>query len=406
MKIRKLSLGLGLVLGAVAVVSLASCNGSGSTKVTYKDADGNEKSVEVKKTENKEEVAEAATAIIYSDGTKFKPYGIALDAQISAKFNGKQNDKAFNYSYNVGAKSQVSVGKEYKSTDYAEYSELSLSAQLPKDIMKLYATADQSGASAGVSIDFTQNTNLAATIKTYGDLSEEYLKIEKLDIPYADLGLTDYKEMIETYAKVDSIYKVNYQEAVNTFGSLISKYSGMSQLNLATLPTQVQSLLASYKTMEDPVASIYGNFTKEDAATFKANFETSVETYGISITNVSGTSVTFRAVPNEKYSEGLKGYTGNSYIDVTFDAVKKIPTAISADLKDVLNHLANSVSTGDSSSTNVFAQFGVTDFAVAEMKFSLNLTFDKDVTSKLTDAEKASATNLVTTLSDLMGQKK
>ena len=89
MKFKKLSLGLGLVFGAFAVASLTSC--SGSTKVTYKDDAGNEKTVDVKKTNNKDEVAEAATAIVYSEGDKtFKPTGVSVSVSADARASGKE----------------------------------------------------------------------------------------------------------------------------------------------------------------------------------------------------------------------------------------------------------------------------------------------------------------------------
>lgn len=188
MKFKKLSLGLGLVFGAFAVASLTSC--SGSTKVTYKDDAGNEKTVDVKKTNNKDEVAEAATAIVYSEGDKtFKPTGVSVSVSADARASGKYDSKAFNYSANASAKFMASIGTKYDVKDMVTYAEASVKASIPFDaIMAAMSKED--------TVDYSKTSDFEVSLKEYSDYENDYVKLEKFTLPENDSTKT-IKTMVD-----------------------------------------------------------------------------------------------------------------------------------------------------------------------------------------------------------------
>ena len=403
MKIKKIALGVSLPL--LSLVALTSCT-NGTKTVKYTDAEGNEKTVEIKKTENKEEVAEALSALVYSEGNNFKPYGFAVNASLDAKINGKQDNKNVNYGYSFKSASKMSIGSEYKAKDLKAYGEMKLNGEIPTDFFTAYANISSLSSSSSMpNIDYSKKEKLALSYKMYSDIEAEYVCIDTLNIPYEALGLTAYKSMIDEY--VGAYYKLDfksyYQYLISSISSSYGSYlpSGYTY----NLEEELENYLTQYREMENPVGELYKSlfvhtdYSGQPVGTIDDSIKDYVEKLGLTISNVNGNNITFKlALDSNMLGSQYKDLNSNSYIAITIDALNKLPVGLDLDLSDIITYFVNRVD--EYTKTAPIEAMGL-DSCKLQFKASINIGFNPNVPT-LDDNTKNSAKDITSKITSLL----
>ena len=337
MKMKKLSIGMGIALCAAFGFMLTSCEGS--KKITYLDENGEEQTVTVKKSSDSEEIANSLTALVYSKGsTKFKPNGVGISASVEANLSGVQvsNNKKFNYGGSASAKAMFTFG-DYEKTENDEsilaYAEVNASVKVPTaafDVINnsgsLIANDVLLTSLSETEIDYTETTTVSAKARAYGNKDGIYVNLQKLDVPYDKIEqLKKYKQVIENnfigkYAKIDE--------------NLVPELSILSSLG-----EYAKSYYSMYEGDSTFVDYVYGMARSELSSTeFKENLKNSLDNgLNLVISSVDGNKITLKySFASKDPQEG--DYAGKSYVSVSFDMVKKVPTAVKADLGDYANY--------------------------------------------------------------------
>lgn len=364
---KKLFLGLGAMAGAMAVVALSSCNGS--QKVTYKDADGNDKEVVITSTEDKEQVVEAATAIAYSESTEtVKPHAIGLDLSFDAKVSGKMGDQNMSASASADLELDIDLGQNYKKEDMVTYAKASITASAP---VSAISAMMGDNLSAMMSADFTKNDKISIAGEAYGDAEYQYFtatKLEGLD----NLGF-DADSMKDVY------YKLSNNYIFNMASGYASKIPGVSSSTSASVSSYISQYLNGYKNAKNALDVFVGGQTQ---AEFKTYFATLVDKLNLTISKVSSSEVTFKMnFTKDTLGKGFENYTGDSYVALSIDTQKKMPVAIKLDMADLAEYEIKAMMGKDA------------DFDVSTLKASLEVTLDPTVKT-LDASKKSSATDI------------
>ncbi len=356
---KKLFLGLGAMAGALALVALSSCNGS--QKITYKDAEGNDKEVVVKSTSDKNEVAESMTAIAYSDSQEVsKPHTFGVDASIEAKISNKMGDQKITVSADADLNLSFDLGTSYKLDDLKSYSTVNVNLNAPITAL----------TSMSADADFSKNDKINIEAKSYGEANTQYFiatKLDGLEIPA--FGLT--KDVIEsTY--LNKYFKMT-DDGISSMSSLVSGFvPAASSISQGATKGKgiIDSYLANYKDATSFIDAIFPKVSQEE---FKKNMIATIEKYNISISSVNSSEVTFKITPTkEMLGEEYEEYKGDSYVSLTINTLKKLPVAVKFDLADIAEFSMNKDDEDDTAS-------------VSTLKGSLNINFD--VTVPTIDAE-------------------
>ena len=345
MKMKKLSLGLSVAAISAFALMLTSCEGS--KKISYEDENGELHTVTVKKTSNEEEIADAVTAFVYSKANKkFKPNGIEVDASAEAKASGvqKSNNKKVTMGGSASAKVALTFGDYEKNgiDDYAAYAEVSVNAKLPT---AAFASSEKSliandvlllAESEADDVDYSKSSTLNGKVRLYADKDAAYLNVQKLDIPYDDIAkIKDLKPIIKDnivgkYIKIDKESSAVVTALVPQAGSVFSY--------LFNMDTYAKQYYAAYTDDTTFIDTIFAD-AKEDSTPSEyrervyKDLTDEEDPTNVVISSVDGNKITFK-MNLAKKNPGEKDYSGKSNVQVTFDIVKKVPTAIKADVTD------------------------------------------------------------------------
>lgn len=401
MKMKKLSIGLGVALCSAFAFMLTSCEGS--KKVTYTDENGTEHTVTVKKTSNEDEIAEALTAVVYSKGNaKFKPNGVAVSASLEGKATGTQvsNNKKVSVGGSASAKAMFTFGDYEKTQDisnYASYAEVKVSAQVPTAMISSIGTKKTAltalTAESETDVDYSKTSKLVAQARAYGDKDAVYVNVQKLDLPYDEIeAIKDFKPLINDnivgkYIKLDEL-------SAKAVG-VPSTYTNV----LFSMDTYAKMYYEAYKDNSTFIDQAFASLT-EDVTTeqFKENIKKSLESADLVISSVDGSKMTLKyklAKKGLSDEEKKNAYQGDSYMSVTLDIVKKVPTAVKFDASDYAQYMYDkSVEDAD---TVAFKDVKMT------IKGSVSVTYSPKV-SKLSQKNKDNATNLPALMA-LLGAK-
>ena len=341
MKMKKIGLVSSIALCSAFAFLLTSCEGS--KKITYIDDEGNEQTVTLKKTSDEEQIAEDITALVYSKGSsKFKPNGVSIAASAEVKMSGVQvsNDKKFSFGGSTSEKVMFTFGdyeKTEKIDNYAAYAEASISAKIPTTFIENLGEESSPIALDALSetdVDYSQTSKVAATAKIYGDKDAYYFNLSKLDLPWdKNEKLNTFKPIVENnlvgkYVKLDA-------EAGASI--LPAKYSGI----LFGMDELAKMYYTSYTEDTTFVDTIYSGMQDElKPSEFKENVKKLLETTNLVISSVDGSKITFKYSMAKKDAKDDE-YKGKSNVSVTFDIVKKVPTAVSCDMGDYLAFMVN-----------------------------------------------------------------
>lgn len=342
MKMKKIGLVSSIALCSAFAFLLTSCEGS--KKITYIDDEGNEQTVTLKKTSDEEQIAEDITALVYSKGSsKFKPNGVSIAASAEVKMSGTQisNDKKFTFGGSASAKAMFTFG-DYEKTEnidkFAAYAEANVSAKIPTVFIENLGEESSSiialDALSETDVDYSQTSTVAAKAKLYGDKDAYYFTLTKADLPWeANEKLNTFKPIIENnfvgkYLKLDAEAGKNIMPA--KYSSILFGIDELAKLYYTT-----------YTEDSTFVDSIYGNFSEGlKPSEFKENIKKVLENQNIVISSVDGSKITFKYSMAKKDAKDDE-YKGKSNVSVTFDIVKKVPTAVSCDMGDYLAFMAN-----------------------------------------------------------------
>lgn len=399
MKMKKLSIGLSVALCSAFAFMLTSCEGS--KKVTYTDENGVEHTVNVKKTSNEEEIAESLTAIVYSKSdNKFKPNGIAIEESAEIKMTGTQvsNNKNFTYGGSEKAKAMFTFG-DYEKTEnvdkYAAYAEVSANVKLPVAAFETVKTPEIATLTAlsETDVDYTKTTDVAVAAKLYAEKDAAYINVTKANLPYEELGINDYKQLVDNNF-VNKVVKID-----ETSAAFIPGVSDVAKV-LFNMDEYAKMYYSTYEEDSTFVDSIFDSLKKsaKDSEEFKANLVETLKDTNLVISSVDGSKITLKYGLAKKNLDDLdeeekkEAYKGDSYVSVTFDIVKKVPTGAKADLGDFITFSATSSleDTEDAPVKNV----------KATAKCSLSISYSPKVPT-LSDSKKKDALNISGILSAL-----
>jgi len=357
---KKILLGFGAMTGAFAVVALASC--SGSQKITYKDAEGNDKEVVVTSTSDKNEVAEAMTAIAYSESQEVsKPHTFGISGSLEASMSGKIEDKKASMSLDADLDFSFDLGTTYSLENMKTYALAKISASAPIS------------AYMGTSDDFTKNDKINIEAKSYGEANTQYFVATKLSGVAELLGLEE-DSVKENF--LNKYFKIANDELGDMTSGISSFIPAAGSISTSKSSKIVDSYLEKYKNATSAVDAIFPKVSQEE---FKANIVKAVEQYNLSISNVNSSEVTFKITPTkEMLGKGYEEYSGDSYVSITLNTLKKLPVAFKMDLADIAEYSTKANTKDDSVS-------------VSTLKASFDIKFDVEVPTL--DAEtKAKAT--------------
>lgn len=349
-----------LPIFAAFMFSLAACD-SKENKVTYKDADGKEQTVDVKATDDSTKTAEALYAV-----------GQAASASDKAKDLTK-----------FGMELNLNLDAKLDDTQYA------------KGNVKVEAAATKEGAySASLSGDVDVNVSTfgvkgKADANVYYDLSDATNKDQKL---YVDYNLAYTMKGVEQEQKMNGKYFITSAELTEMAQSYASMISSMMK---QYMPTELPDV-------ENPQALINGLPIREIMSQFdistQAKAETLVKTYGIKVSAASKSEIVFAC--DVKLGELIDLFAGEAnavqlaaiktaYKDVvlpvklTFNTDFYLPSRVEVDFGSALTASLNLFT------TMAGAQAGATTTSNATAKgtFSLAINYNGGTVKKLTNTK-------------------
>ncbi len=352
MKIKKLSLlfSLGFI---PAILSLSSCDNKKT--ITYTQDNGEEKIVEVKKTNNKEEISDAIMAIVYSKNEFQNPTSIGLLTKADIKLTGTQvtNNKSFSYAANESSKVIFSFGDNLKA-----YADIKLQAKLPIDMLyndyikgrkSIYEDIEinedgsvKDNSETTTTSDYTKVEEIAIKADAYLEDNSIYATISNLILPYETLGLSSVKEVIETF--VGDTYKIDENSVTNYLKSFTSSIMGDNLLDEYV----DDDILDSYNGNYDNIFDSYSDITLDEViqkkyatqVEFKEALDKIIEDNNIVISSIDGNNITLKLfAKNENPKEDE--FKGNSYLAFTFDMQRKLPIKFAVDFDELLTYQYN-----------------------------------------------------------------
>ena len=345
-------------------LSLFACGSSELKGLTYKDAEGKEQKVDVKKTDDPNLTAQSISAISTKEVDNSEVKSILVTASVdmaaSATTDGKTVSNDLKGSLTIGANVPT-------ITDDTTL----------ESLLKSIAPYIKVVAKGNLSLD-------------QEDLSKVTALDESAEVLFADSSLFA-KIVLSDALKTQLTTRLRLMGVnVNDYVGKYIKLDAKSLIQSASSAIPYNQIKAAIKVATDKGASldkIVGAFTKsEDTEEATMNYNDVLEfvkKYGIVISSTNRSKVTFRVNLSKETAKDLiqlpmikvdlSSYEGNSYVDVTLDVANMRITNITADGTGIINAFAKS------GVLNENGEDSKTTYNVSKLVVSLNVEYNKAV---------------------------
>ena len=357
---------LASLLVVVMVLSLVfvfvGCDSDALKKLTYTDANGNEQSINIKKTSDADQVTASIMALANKEVDTTSLSNLLVSLTASGSVSGTQNDIAFtdNVSANItlGAAFPADVTDKKLSELLAGsqlYANASVSGKLPKN---LFADEEDKVLTFNDTMDINESATLyvdQGVIYAKGQLSET-----------TKTALADYSSLIE---KIDGKYGKYDASAMLSMIDLAVGGNDASKQYVATGASVLRDSKNSYVKVVTKIADLLdkddddddSETTAEETAEPEfeftyANVKTIVQALNIKITKTKGSKVTFTADINKDSIKALNAafgdaedpdenidedYDGSVHLELVLDAKTMLDCTLTATANKIAEYIAD-----------------------------------------------------------------
>lgn len=367
MKMKKLF----YVLPALGIAfTLASC-GEGSASIEYTDSEGNTQKIDVKPTENSEDIADVLYALASKDISKPEEITMNLSANADLQATRVSTNETAKLSGSLDSTLQLAIDTKAKTGDdlinsVQAYASVKAKASLPFD----YITSE------GKSGSLTKNDKVELDLEAFFDTKVAYAYINKLSIPELDAS-TEQGEMINALIPqlTSTVFKYDLSDMIDA-----EVIANIEEEVLPALGLDF-SILSFIATTDAPSKDEF----KEAAAQY-------IDMLGLSIKSVTGSTIVFKAEFNPAaFEDDDEEVTVNENINLEFavDANKVLPKYIKVDAAAYLKAFGE-------------ASPDTKDVKVSKLNCELNFKYDEKVKT-ISAAKKDAAEDISALIEALMG---
>ena len=397
-----------VVLLVSLVASLVACSSKDLRGLTYIDENGQEQTINIKKTSNVDEVSASVLALASKQINASALNSLLVSLSASGSVQGTQNEKAFNLNGNISATVGLAIPDTLTGLKMSEilagskaYIGAEAKGTVPKSLGLMLDDEDTTF------IDLTDTIELNESLGLYLDNSVLYAKAQFTE--GAAAALPDFAAII------DNLNGKTQKANLGLFLGLIDNY--VKPDDIAEVAKELDSEATSYKSIiekivngidEDEDDDDDDEATTDEAAAAEepafvldyATVKKIVSALNIQITETNKSVVTFSATINKDSIAALNEAFDDNDVeevkkeDIEFDGTITLDFSIDA---ATITLTATDVFDIDEDPTAANPKYGTVAISASQVSVNLTISTTGEVPT-LPDEEKASAGTL-----DLMG---
>ncbi len=360
-----------VILLVSLVVSLVACDSDELKKLTYTDANGNEATVNVKKTSDVDQVTASLMGLAEKEVDRSTLSTLVASLALSYRFTGAEGDAAFGYEGNVSAKVGVGIPSVSENETFSSFF----------NKLKLYVGVNASGSLPTVMFDDTitslcEKTEIDGSGDIYLDKSTIYTKMA---LSEATVALINSELEFDASTINNVTTKTNLGGIIGGLNKLIPAEEIFKAINEIKGSESYASLYEYFSSLDDKDTDTETDTETDDEDDFEFTYEEVkkfVQAFHVTITKTKGSVVTFSASINSEtlaylgFDEDLKegeptsaDFKDSISLTVTLDAKTMADVSISLDVGALVKFAAaeNTTATINDSSFVLNAYISTTE---------------------------------------------